>query len=118
MIQSAFLHVSLPFQIVTNFRNTLRSAAPNSSAYEHDMDLRAEKEQQRGVLLKLRELGLADPDFAASCQVAVLDQLGLAAPTLSRLELRSSSSSAARSRSVSRMGGMANFNGSVSAGSR
>ena len=79
------------------------------------MNLRTEKEQQRGALIKLRELSVADPNFSTSCQAEV-DRLGLTVPTLSRLEMRTSTAVAsARSRSVSRIGGIQDVS---SAGSR
>ena len=102
-----------------NARNTLKVSAPNHEAYELDMDLRTEKEKQRGALIKLRELSTADPDFSTSCQVEV-DRLGLTVPTLTRLEMRSAnttSGSKSRSRSASRVNGLTDMTASQ-AGSR
>ena len=54
------------------------------------MDLRAEKENQRGALIKLRELSSADKEFADKYDALVIKGLGLSPPVLSRLEMQAS----------------------------
>lgn len=81
--------------------NALKAEVTNAHQYEHDMDLRTEKEKQRGTLIKLRELSIGDPKFSTSCQ-SQIEKLGLPLPTLSRLEMQSSSGYQRRSFSASR----------------
>ena len=69
----------------------LKDLVPNPEAYEHDMDLREEKEKQRGALILMREISHADPNFSQRVQDN-LGKLGLCIPPISRLEARATSS--------------------------
>ena len=69
----------------------LKDLVPNPEAYEHDMDLREEKEKQRGALILMREISHADPNFSQRVQDN-LSKLGLCIPPISRLEARATSS--------------------------
>ena len=49
-----------------------------------DMDLRTEKEKQRSVLIKLKEISSVDESFSSVCQQNI-QKLGFTLPTASRL---------------------------------
>lgn len=85
-------------KVCSNMGSNLKSTTPNGDIYEQDMDMRAEKEKQRGALIKLRELALVDEKFGHHCQ-GVIERLGLVVPTMSRLEIQTLSR-ARRSHSV------------------
>lgn len=78
-------------KIVSKLTAELKEAVPNPEAFEHDMDLREEKEKQRSALIKLRELSQADNDFSNRVQ-EFLCKVGVAIPPISRLEARATSS--------------------------
>ena len=42
--------------MVENLSQELKEIVPNPEVFEHDMDLREEKEKQRSALIRLREL--------------------------------------------------------------
>ena len=65
---------------------------PNPEAYEHDMDLREEKEKQRTALILLRDLSNTDESFGNKFQTELTKIGGLSIPPISRLEARASSS--------------------------
>ena len=46
--------------VVENLSKELKELVPNPEAFEHDMDLREEKEKQRSALIRLREISQAD----------------------------------------------------------
>ena len=77
--------------VVEKLSQELKELVPNPEAFEHDMDLREEKERQRSALIKLRELSQADIDFNHSAQ-ATLAKVGVVIPPISRLEARATSS--------------------------
>ena len=90
-------------KVRNNLRQSIKMNVPNIEVYEQDMDLRAEKERQRGALIKLRELSIADANFSVACQ-AEMERLRLTVPTLSRMEMRAvSSGGSRRSASASRL---------------
>ena len=76
--------------VAEKFAGQLKELVPNPEAYEHDMDLREEKEKQRGALILMRELSHADPNFNQRVQDN-LSKLGLCIPPVSRLEARATS---------------------------
>merc|ERR1719471_465738 len=61
---------------------------------EQDMDLRTEKEKQRSVLMKLKEISTVDDSFSHACQENI-GKIGFVLPTASRLTSQSSSKRAA-----------------------
>lgn len=77
----------------------IKDLVPNPEAYEHDMDLREEKEKQRTSLIQVREISLRDENFGNKIQSA-LTNFGLSIPPVSRLEARAS-----RSKSATTTGG-------------
>ena len=50
--------------VVEKLSQELKEIVPNPEAFEHDMDLREEKEKQRSALIRLRELSQADEEFS------------------------------------------------------
>ena len=73
--------------IRTNWAKELRTGMlldRNPDFYEMDMDLRGEKEKQRSVMLKLREISGVDPEFSSIC-ISYLEKIGFNIPTLNRL---------------------------------
>ena len=73
--------------IRSNWEKQLRTGMlldRNPDFYEMDMDLRAEKEKQRSVMLKLREISGVDPEFSNMC-IAYLEKVGFNIPALNRL---------------------------------
>ena len=73
--------------IRTNWEKQLRTGMlldRNPDFYEMDMDLRAEKEKQRSVMLKLREISGVDIEFSSMC-ISYLEKLGFNLPALNRL---------------------------------
>ena len=50
--------------MVKELGQELKDLVPNPEAFEHDMDLREEKEKQRSALIRLRELSQADEEFS------------------------------------------------------
>ena len=73
--------------IRTNWEKQLRTGMlldRSPDFFEMDMDLRAEKEKQRSVMLKLREISGVDPEFSSMC-LAYLEKLGFNIPALNRL---------------------------------
>ena len=80
---------------------------PNPEAYEHDMDLREEKEKQRTSLIQVREISMRDENFGNKIQSA-LTNFGLSIPPVSRLEARAS-----RSKSATTTGGYRSASTSV-----
>ena len=77
----------------------IKDLVPNPEAYEHDMDLREEKEKQRTSLIQVREIAMRDENFGNKIQSA-LTNFGLSIPPVSRLEARAS-----RSKSATTTGG-------------
>ena len=74
----------------------IKELVPNPEAYEHDMDLREEKEKQRAALIQVRELSNTDGDFGSKIHNE-LTKMGLSIPPISRLEARATSSRTATS---------------------
>ena len=77
--------------VVKELGQELKDLVPNPEAFEHDMDLREEKEKQRSALIRLRELSQADEEFSERVQ-SYLAKVGLVIPPISRLEARATSS--------------------------
>ena len=77
--------------VVEKLSQELKEIVPNPEAFEHDMDLREEKEKQRSALIRLRELSQADEEFSERVQ-NYLSKVGLVIPPISRLEARATSS--------------------------
>ena len=75
------------------------------------MDLRTEKEKQRSVLMKLKEISTVDDAFFHACQENI-GKIGFVLPTASRLTSQSSSKRAASLANSNRYAG-----GSGTAGS-
>ena len=76
--------------------------------FEMDMDLRAEKEKQRSVMLKLREISGVDPEFSSMC-LAYLEKLGFNIPALNRLTTPGMTGRGTRSRSTPGRGGVSDL---------
>ena len=85
----------------------IKDLVPNPEAYEHDMDLREEKEKQRTSLIQVREISMRDENFGNKIQSA-LTNFGLSIPPVSRLEARAS-----RSKSATTTGGYRSASTSV-----
>ena len=77
--------------VVKELGAELKELVTNTEAFEHDMDLREEKEKQRSALIRLRELSQADEEFSERVQ-SYLAKVGLVIPPISRLEARATSS--------------------------
>ncbi len=82
--------------VVEKCGQELKEIVPNPEAYEHDMDLREEKEKQRAALIRLRDLSQADNNFSDRVH-EFLTRSGVAIPPVSRLEARATSSRVATS---------------------
>ncbi len=79
----------------------IKDVVPNPETYEHDMDLREEKEKQRAALIRLREISDLDQVFHKKVQDE-LSRMSLCIPPVSRLEARAISSRATRAASTIR----------------
>jgi chromosome segregation ATPase len=80
---------------VNTLCHDMKDLMPNPESFEHDMDLREEKEKQRSALLQIRELSNTDTTFNYRVQED-LGRLGLCIPPISRMEARATSSRTSR----------------------
>ena len=97
--------------IRTNWEKQLRTGMlldRSPDFFEMDMDLRAEKEKQRSVMLKLREISGVDPEFSSMC-LAYLEKLGFNIPALNRLTTPGMTGRGTRSRSTPGRGGVSDL---------
>ncbi len=97
---------------IAKLSGEIKDLLPNPDTYEHDMDLREEKEKQRTALIRLREISNVDQSFQKKVHEE-LAKLNLCIPPVSRLEARATSS-----RTITRPSTMVSTGVASSAGSR